>query len=244
MEFRQKKIWSIVSVAGTIVTFLCFCISILQFFLDKQYSSFILLKYDSIIINTAAFLGFSYLIFSPLNYKVYGSLFYLYGIGNLLDNGNIIGLLCITLTFIFFNMIGFFDKYKYQKIVMLAIPAIVSLAIQFIRQGLVNFLVSIFHIIGAAFMGILILILYYPRLKKLGQTAYSVKIMDSKDCTQMELDWLKAVLEGKKYFQIAREFNVSESKVKARMLELYKLLEVHDKTEFITMYHNYTFTFN
>ena len=241
MEFRQKKIWTIVSSAGTIVSFLCFCISIFQYFTEKQYSSFAPLKYDSLIINTTAFLCFVYLIFNPLNYKVYAFLFYVYGTGNFLDNGNVIGLLCFTLTAIFLNMTGFFKSCKYLKISVLAVPALTALAIQFVKQGFLYFIVSVFHIIGAVFMGLLIIILYYPRLKQL-QTTYSIKELNSADCTQMDLEWLTAVLDGKKYIQIARESNVSESKVKARMLELYKILEVHDKTEFMTVYNNYVFT--
>jgi DNA-binding CsgD family transcriptional regulator len=243
VEYNEKKWWRIVAIAGTAVSLLCCIISIFQYFQYKQHETFLPLRYDSLTINSVAFICFVYLIFNPLHFRGYCVLFYIYGLGNLLDNGNILGFLCIVLCYVFLYMTDFFKKKRTFKIVLLAILPLVMLLTQFFRMGLVFFLISVMHIVGSSFITALIMLIFYPRLREL-DAHRTVKYINPADCTPQELNWLQEVLGGMKYSVIAEHAGVSESKIKTRMLELYQVLGVHDKTEFLTLYHNCELNFS
>ena len=117
------------------------------------------------------------------------------------------------------------------KIIAFSIIPVASVFMQIFFEGQLMFWISAMHILGALFMMLLIFLLFYPRLKELGTQHFEKKI-DSSLCTPQDLDFLTRVLAGEKYSAIAAFHNISESKLKARMLELYKILEVKDRVEF------------
>jgi DNA-binding CsgD family transcriptional regulator len=236
MEYNEKKWWQIVADCGLGITAVCCIISVFQYVQFKQFETFIPLRYDSLIINGFAFLCFLYLIFNPLHFRVYSLMFYIYGSGNLLDNGNILGFLCVFVCCVFLYITDFFKTNRIPKLVMLCIFPIGMMAINTYRLGTVFSLINIMHIVGAIFMVILVALVFYPRFKEV-EAHRTIKYINPADCTKEELTWLQKVLNGAKYSSIAEEAHVSESKIKARMLELYEVLGVHDKTEFLTMYH-------
>ena len=108
---------------------------------------------------------------------------------------------------------------------------VVSLTTQFFRSGSLVFLLSLAHIAGAVYMGFVAFAVLYPILKKA-------------ECSPRDIEFLSSVLEGKKYSKIAFLHDVSESTVKARMVELYKMLDVKNRTEFLTMYNGFSFKLN
>ena len=71
-----------------------------------------------------------------------------------------------------------------------------------------------------------------------------IKILEDTECSPRDIEFLSSVLEGKKYSKIAFLHDVSESTVKARMVELYKMLDVKNRTEFLTMYNGFSFKLN
>lgn len=243
MEYNEKKWWRIIAISGLCISALCCVISVFQYQQYKIQETLFLIRYDSIAINFFSLGCFIYLAFNPLHFRGYCLLFYVYGLGNLLDNGNILGFLCIILCYVFFYITDFFKTHRVVKIIAIAIPPLVMLGTQFFRMGLVFFLISVMHILGSIFITALIAMVFYPRLREL-DSHRTVKYINPADCSEQELSWLQQVLAGAKYITIANEAHVSESKIKARMLELYKLLGVYDRTEFLTMYHNCELTFS
>ena len=65
--------------------------------------------------------------------------------------------------------------------------------------------------------------------------------LDSKTFTNQDLVFLEKVLAGTKYRDIAQLYEISESKVKNRMIEIYRILNVKGKTEFVTKFCNSKF---
>lgn len=242
MELDEKKRWRIFAIAGMIFLILTCIISVLQYFDSKQYVEFIPGRYDSMVINFFALFCFIYMIFNPLHLKTYALVLYVYGLGNFLDRGILLGFLCLLGSLAFFFDTGFFKSRKVLKLILLYLPALVLMVINIKPYGIVNFLVNIFHILGVGIITIMILLLYYPRIQELQQHK-KVKYISRDNCSEQDLEWLALVLNGDKYITIARQYKVSESKVKTRMLELYKLLNAKDRTEFLTMYHNSTIQF-
>jgi len=243
MEYNEKKWWQIIDRAGALTSTVCCVISVFQYLVIKKYDAFPPIRYDSLIINFFALACFIYLAFFPLHFRAYAVLFYVYGVGNLLDNGNILGFLCIFVCTVFLFITDFFKSKKILKLILLYIAPIIAMCISGYNSGTINFLITIMHILGAIYMTGLVALVFYPRFREI-EAHRTIKYINPSDCTPQELIWLQQVLNGTKYNAIALESHVSESKVKARMLELYKVLGVHDKTEFLTMYHNCEFDFS
>lgn len=240
MDQKEKKIWQTVSIAGTFITGACLVISIFQFFSYKINEPFLVTRFDSLTINTVAFVGYLYLLFNPLHFTAHVIVMYVYGIGNFLDGGNVIGLICIIASAVFLYFINFFKNHMILKIIAFSIIPIASVFMQIFFEGPLMFWISAMHILGALFMMLLVFLLFYPRLKELGTQHFEKKV-DSSLCTTQDLDFLTRVLAGEKYSAIAAFHNISESKLKARMLELYKILEVKDRVEFLMIYSNTSF---
>lgn len=242
MELNEKKRWRIFAIAGMIFLIFTCIISVLQYFDSKQYVEFIPGRYDSMVINFFALFCFIYMVFNPLHLKTYALVLYVYGLGNFLDRGILLGFLCLIGSIAFFYEMDFFRTRKVLKAVLLYLPPLVLMVINIKPYGLVNFLVNMFHILGVGIITCMILLLYYPRIQEMRQHK-KVKYISRDSCSEQDLEWLKIVLNGDKYITIAKEYKVSESKVKTRMLELYKTLNAKDRTEFLTMYHNSTIEF-
>ena len=240
MEYNEKKWWQFVADGGLAISVVCCVISVFQYLQVKRFEAFVPLRYDSLIINFTSLFCFLYLVFNPLHFRVYSILFFIYGSGNLLDNGNILGFLCIFVCCIFLYITDFFRDKKYLKLALICVIPVTMMAINTYRLGTISSLINIMHIVGAIFMLALVALVFYPRFREVEEHR-TIKYINPADCAEKELKWLQDVLNGEKYITIAEEAHVSESKIKARMLELYEVLGVHDKTEFLTMYHNCDF---
>lgn len=242
MEIDEKKRWRIFAIAGMLFLILTCIISVLQYFDSKQYVEFIPGRYDSMVINFFALFCFIYMVFNPLHLKTYALVLYVYGLGNFLDRGILLGFICLLGSLAFFYEMDFFKTKKILKVILLYLPPLVLMFINIKPYGIVNFLVNLFHIFGIGIITCMILLLYYPRIQEMRQHK-KVKYISRDSCSEQDLEWLRIVLKGDKYITIAKQYKVSESKVKTRMLELYKMLNAKDRTEFLTMYHNNTIEF-
>src|SRR5574344_544291 len=219
MEYNEKKWWQFVADGGLVISAVCCVISVFQYIQFKQFESFLPLRYDSLIINISAFLCFLYLAFNPLHFRVYSLLFFIYGSGNLLDNGNILGFLCIFVCCVFLYITDFFKEKKYLKLALICVIPVPMMVINTYRMGTVSSLINIMHIVGASCMLALVALVFYPRFREV-EKHRTIKYINPADCSENELSWLKKVLDGGKYSTIAEDAHVSESKIKARMLEL------------------------
>jgi len=243
MEYNERKYWHWISVVGFALAIVCMLTSIIQYKIYRQYEPLLICRYISIFINAVFLVNMSYLLFNPLHFTVYAAMLYIYGIGNLLDDGHVLSVLCIIVSAVFLYVTDFFKTRRMQKVIVLAIPPFAALLAQSFIYGRMHFLISAIHIISVLFLTSVLFVLFYPRLKELNEHN-SIKFVNPNDCSEQDLKWIQQVMEGRKYFEITQENAISESKVKARMLELYKLFGAQNKTEFLTMYHNFIFQFS
>lgn len=239
MELENKKNWKKASTAGLIFSILCliFAISHARMTPDEiSFNKIIRLSSNFVAVNL-----FLYLFFNPLDFKVYAILFYVYGNANLLDNGNILGSLCISLSFLFLKSIDYFRKNRILKFCILYSISLACILVQLVQTGFTSFLFSVMHIFGTTLVVYFSWLLLSPKLEK-SNRIQSEKILSSKEFSQRDVDFLENVLNGEKYSKMALINDISESTVKARMIELYHALGVNSKTEFITVYNGYKFS--
>ena len=243
MKFNERKTWQILAAVGFIFTAVCFVVSIFQFFQIRQYDAIPVMKFISLGINFLAFLGFCYLIFNCTNYWVCALVLYIYGIGNYIDDGNIIGTLCFSITIALFQKLGFFSSHKKTKVALLLICPVLALIFQAKNNEGILFVISMMHIFAACFLLAILISIIYPTIapNTTAETEYKEKVLDPLKFSKQDIEFLNAAARGDYYDKIAKMNNMSESKVKARMFELYKMLEVKNKVEFLTLYSKHTF---
>lgn len=238
MELADKKIWKKTSAIGLGFTCLCLIVCIIQFYSDPAADPF--QKGVRIAINFMAVNFFFFLFFNPLAFRIYAIMFYLYGCGNFLDDGNILGAICIALTFIFLSSSGFFRKRKCLRIMTLLVPPVCCIVVQCFHNSLMTFLLSVFNILGAGFIFYLAWLLIIPKIRKASSIKMEKKISAAKYSAR-DIEFLERVLDGEKYSKIAQLYGVSESTVKAQMIDLYHHLGLCSRTEFLTVCSGCTF---
>lgn len=239
MKTSQKKLWRLIAAAGFSISLINVVISIVQYYYMENNIG-IFARTVGLIINLMSTLFFSYLILNPFMFKIFAINFYIYGIGNFLDKGNLLGFICIVCSYYFFYADNFFREHKSFKISVFLILPTASLFQQFFTVSPLAFFVSTMHVIGGSLIFIIISLLY----KMISQNELNEKkniFLDSKTFTNQDLVFLEKVLAGTKYRDIAQLYEISESKVKNRMIEIYRILNVKDKTEFVTKFCNSKF---
>ena len=112
MDDKEKKRWFITAIIGTVFMGLCLVISIMQYFVYKISAPLFIERYIALFINLISFFCFVVLIFTPTHFGIYFVIFYLYGCGNLLDQGNILGALCIFISILFLKKMNLLKQKK------------------------------------------------------------------------------------------------------------------------------------
>lgn len=119
MESIDRKIWKRASTIGLIFTSVCLVICLIQYYCDPEADTF--QKIVRLSIHFLAVNSFLFLFFNPLSFNIYAFLFYFYGCGNFLDNGNILGAICISASLVFLENSGFLKNRRKLKIPCLLI---------------------------------------------------------------------------------------------------------------------------
>ena len=241
MKFNEKKTWQIIAAVGFVLTAACFVVSIFQFFQIRQYDESPVMKFISLGINFLAFLGFCYLIFNCMNFWIYALVLYAYGVGNFIDDGNILGILCFTITIALLQKLDFISNHRKTKISLILVCPVLALIFQAKNNEDIVFVISMMHIIATVFLLSILISIIYPAIAPDTTTEYKEKVLDPLKFSKQDIEFLNAVARGDYYDKIAKMNNMSESKVKARMVELYKMLDVKNKVEFLTLYSKHTF---
>ncbi|MBO5606835.1 MAG: helix-turn-helix transcriptional regulator [Treponema sp.] len=235
MNYDGKKEWFIAAVMGTVFTAACLVVSVVQFFFYRATVPNLVVRYTSLFINMTAFCGFIYLLFDPLRMGVYVAVFYFYGVGNIVDSGNMLGFLCLLLSAAFLYQMGFFSEKRVLKAVVFALPPTAAFVFQFFYLGAVSFFISLFHICASCFIFLLFYFLYRSRIHS--SSASDLTAAFHGQFSEMDEKLLSAAADGKRYTDVAQELGISESTVKSHMIDLYKKLGVKDKAEFLAKYH-------
>lgn len=226
----DRKVWKKASAIGFAFTLLCLVACLIQYKADSNADT--LKKIVRIGINFLAVNFFFYLFFNPLAFKAYALLLYIYGCENFIDGGNVLGAICISASFVFLSAAGILNKHKNIKIACLFVLPMVSILFQLFHEGKIELLISVMNILGAIFIVYLTWLIIIPKVEQI-YSAKTEKILDENKFTKRDIEFLEHVLNGKKYSSIAALYDISESSVKAQMIELYHYLGLNSRTEFL-----------
>lgn len=207
-----------------------------------------LLKYYSIIIENIIFTGiFIFLFFQPQKFLLIGIIALWYAINNLLSTNqlNYIGIPMYTLCIATFAVRGFFLKNKKLKLSIFSAIYIISLIIPVFYDN--DFAEHLITKIAISFITLISIFFFTEYSNQKGsKQATKEKILNIasfKGLDRSDMYLLQQILDNVKYKEIAQKIHGSEGALRNKLSKIYKILEVGDRTGFLTIYSGYKLIF-
>ena len=160
----------------------------------------------------------------------------MYGLLNIVDGGNIIGLMLFMLGCAFALKSGFFKRKAQLKFFSLMLSLIGAMLTQ-IRYSTPIFVNSLLNIGIIAIIFLMFWFLFHTYLTELlpNRMALTEIELEKYDLQTRDYDFIRQILQNRKYDAIATSHRISESAVKQRMGLVYRKLGVGNRTEFLVL---------
>lgn len=206
------------------------------------------------IINTISFLTGIFVNLTTIVFAVilifYPQRFILIGIGSLLQSMSVasfypesyMSLLMLGITIATFLVRTNQPHTKKRIFIFIGIIYIYELLIPLIYDN-IDFLSFIIEKFGSTFAILICIFFFYQFAKQNGIREGSkekvLNLAQYKDLERSDMFLLQDVLNQMKYKEIAKKIHGSEGALRNKLSKIYKILEVGDRTGFITIYSGY-----
>lgn len=179
-----------------------------------------------------------FLIFVPTKFWLFGAMSIFYSATVFIDQPqNNMGILIFVVGIQILALTGFFQKKGKLKTISFSVLYIL-LILSEIRFGKRIFILSL--VSKSLFFFTVVLILIFSFHLSLGKLIFtSEKVFDISafpDLTIRDAEWLRLILKETKYDTIARKYNLSEGTVKNNFRRIFKILNVSDRINFMSVY--------
>lgn len=222
------------------------------FKLYKMFKELETISYSTLEIILSIFsflLNFLLIVFSAILIKFPQKLFLIgiealaYSLGmSIFDSEAIMSLLMLCVTFSTLLLRGNFNNNKKKILLTFIILYLFELLIP-LRQGFEIFLNVFFQKIGTSILIAIIGFFSFEYCKQIfSKESSNEKIMNIakfKGLDRSDMYLLQQVLDNKKYKEIAQSIHGSEGALRNKLSKIYKILEVGDRTGFLTIYSGY-----
>lgn len=212
--------------------------------LDETYT-----LVDYFVITLNYILNFMLIIFSVIMVK-YPQKFILLGIESLayslamsiVNSDSFFSLLMLCVSFSTFLLRNNFEKFKKKTLLLFIILFLFELLIP-LREGLEVFFDVFFEKLGASIL-LGFLLFFSCEFAKQQGVRENVKdkvlnLAQYKGIDRSDMYLLQQVLDNKKYKEIAHSIHGSEGALRNKLSKIYKILEVGDRTGFLSIYSGY-----
>lgn len=194
------------------------------------------------ILNIITVVCFFILLFRPDKLAPLSMVSIFYGIPNLIDNGDVaIGYFMLILFCLSLFVQGFFKKRIAFKICLMLI-CFIALMFTNLRFGFHAFLDSFVYVIGYTLIFFVIILMFTKYQLEYNHSIIGQKLLDLRKpvaeglLKARDVKWLKQILNGDKYSAIASESAVSDGTMRNRIREVFKVIGVTDRKQFLTIY--------
>ena len=237
MNEREKIIWQTVPIVAFLFCLLVIISNIIIFPTNDIKPHDLLSPGGVNAINAITALVFLYLVFFFDKFYVYTILCVIHGSLNIIEGGNIIGLMLFGLGSAFSFRHGHFRKNPKLAGLLIIGPLVISMMLQ-LRYGIQQFLHSMLYIFIMILMYALLFILFQPYLGELLPTGTKKRQIELRNfgLKARDCDFIRRILEDEKYENISKQYNISVSAVKQRMGAIYRKLGVTDRNDFIRQF--------
>jgi len=235
------KLWKTIAITGFIVmTFVLIYQGYLMYtdenFLEKGENAILTPGIISVM-NVLSWGAFLYLCFKPLTFNLYMFFALYYAFGDFLSGGNILGVLYSLLALLCAYKGGFFRRNGKIKFVLFLILLTASFLTQ-LRFGIKSTFVSFVNLSIVLMLTAAAILLLHDEIKNfiIANNNKVLKISQYTEITERDKVYLKSIFKGVKFETIAKENNISLGSLKNRMTEIYRIINVADKTELLIKY--------
>lgn len=202
------------------------------------------IRYVSIIVDNTVFIGiFIFLIFKPQKFILIGLIALFYSFDALLTTTQqpYMGVTMFSLCIATFAIRGFFLNNRKLKISIFATIYLICLIAPVFYDN--NFSEHFITKIAISFVTLITIFFFTEYAKQRGsKLATKDKVLNLatfKGIERCDMYLLQQVLDNKKYKEIAQNIRGSEGALRNKLSKIYKILEVGDRTGFITIYSGY-----
>jgi DNA-binding CsgD family transcriptional regulator len=232
MELTEKRVFR--GIAAITCTF-CVILAILNLCINVENEPGDLINREMLIILdllTAIPLGI--MIFRPEWLYLFASVCAFHGFMNITDGGDIAGCMLFILAWSVAFKQGFFRTKARFKLALAFALLIIPLALQ-LRFGIDSTVKSMLNI---AFMLLVVALQfvifrnYLVPLLPVSRKKPQIILADY-ELMPRDFDFIARVRDNEKYSSIARDYKISESAIKQRMVTVYRKLGVADRSEFL-----------
>jgi len=239
MDITEKQIWQTIPIIGAVFSIFVIISNIASHDFVKLHPEDLFALTGVTILLAITAIVFLYLIFFPSNIFLYPIICFVHGLLNIVDGGNIIGLMLVMLGCAFSLKSGFFKRraqIKFFCLVLLLLGAMLSQ----LRYSIPIFVNSLLNISIVAIIFLMFWFLFSSYFAEL--LPHRADITDihlgKYDLQKRDYDFIRQILENQKYDAIAMSHRISESAVKQRAGVIYRKLGVSNRTEFLILASN------
>ncbi|HOS31405.1 MAG TPA: hypothetical protein PLR39_11380 [Treponemataceae bacterium] len=187
--------------------------------------------------NFVSTFAFLYLIFKPLEFRIYFVFSFFYTTSTIIEGGDYTSFFFFIFTMLCAYRSGFLIKNMKRKVTASLILFFLLFVTQ-IRFGFDVFFESIIKIFALLLLLTVIALMLSEEIKKFIQSNQPSRLVlrEYPDLLERDKVFLKAVFAGEKFDYIASSNSMAPGTLRNRMREVYKIIGVADKTELLIRY--------
>ena len=249
----QKNLIRFFCIIGIVVEILC----ILRLFLRTDFNlgipdiqtvtDFLLSDLCLTIIDSASFIIFIILLFVPQQFELFALVAFIYSFKIITVETvaeNPIGLLLYLLGISCLLYKDFYKKHGHLKtaIAIILYFGLVSLSL---RKGLLCFINSLVITLGYSltFLAAIFFVVNFLRIIYVKRNARIWDLSKYPQLTERDKEWLKQILEEKRYEEIASDSGITVGTLKNRMHQIFLSVGVEDRISLLATYGGYEVKF-
>ena len=248
-----KNLIRFLCINGIIVEVLC----ILRLFLRTDFTleipeitnlhTFLNSDLNIAIIDFISFAFFVILLFVPQHFSFFALITFLYSFKIILIDTiaeNPIGQLLYLLGISCLLYLGFFKTHRLIKIIssVLLNFLLILHSAQFGIMVLINSLIVAVGY-GLVYLVTIFFITNFLRLVYVRKNARVWDLSQFQELTLRDKEWLKQILEEKKYEDIAKEYGITVGTLKNRMHQIFNIVGINDRISLLATYSGYEVKF-
>lgn len=249
----QKNLIRFFCIIGIIVEVLC----ILRLFLRsdfnlgipniKSITDFCNSDLCLFIIDSISFIVFIILLFVPQKFELFSLIAFIYSfkiiaVETVVENP--VGILLYNLGVSCLLYKGFYKKHYHVKTysTLLLYLVLVSLSMRF---GLLCFINSLVYTLGygLAFLVSIFFVVNFLKIIYENKTARVWDLSQYPELTKRDKEWLRDILDEKKYEEIAGDSGITVGTLKNRMHQIFNIVGIEDRIQLLATYGGYEVKF-
>ncbi|MBP5520312.1 MAG: hypothetical protein J6X84_07025 [Treponema sp.] len=219
----------------------------LGFYEIKTAADFFTSDFCLFVIDSFSFLIFVILLFVPKNFVLFALVAFIYSfkiIAVETVSENPIGLLLYMLGVSCLIYKGVYRKFMGFKIffTIFFYLGLVSFSFRFGLLCLINSLIITLGY-GLTFLATLFFVVNFLKIIYVKRTARIWNLSQYPELTERDKEWLKQILDEKRYEEIAKESGITVGTLKNRMHQIYSIVGIEDRISLLATYGGYEVTF-